>query len=296
MLEKLQSCNDRVHPRRSPTRKNYHTLNHLYQARSRYMDCSTAGNDSGEETKTKSLPLQKKHRTQRLNFEDFSRRNGTQPPRSRALLCSRNALLAGRTGTLVTGRRTQAGHSFQEEEKKKKGNICWRERKKKKEETGAALLTHLANVAPHYYFASTDDSILDRSCTIHSVAHWFVIFNEETVREIGAPPSVYARTVKRFVRFLSHSLTKRTLTIANTFVAVCLCLAFRNTACLARRVTPHDHLEWTTQLSPTSLVATGWPCKALLNTLTTVLVECRRSVFPRACARLFPLDLGPPAL
>lgn len=63
---------------------------------------------------------------------------------------------------------------------------------KKEKETDVALFTHLTNVAPHYYFASTDDSILDRSCTIHSVAQWFFVFSEEIVREIEAPPSVYA--------------------------------------------------------------------------------------------------------
>lgn len=52
--------------------------------------------------------------------------------------------------------------------------------------------TTLTNVAPHYYFAGTDDSILDRSCTIHSAARWFFVLGEETVRELEAPPSVYA--------------------------------------------------------------------------------------------------------
>lgn len=143
-------------------------------------------------------------------FEIFTA-NDTQPPRT-VVSWSHNALLAGHTRTLEIGK-----HRLDTVFEKKKKNC-------REKETDVALFTHLTNVAPHYYFAGTDDSILDRSCTIHSVALWFFVFSEKTVREIEAPPSVCAPWNALFVFFLTVS--RNALTFVAVFVAVCLYVVF----------------------------------------------------------------------
>ena len=156
------------------------------------------------------LPPYRKHRTTKIKLWIFHGRNGyTQPPRSRALLCSRNALSAGRTGTLEAGEHSFQEEEEEEEEEEKRRYSLETEREKKKKLIQHFSLTWLTSHHIIISLALTTASWVARlPYTVYRTGLLFSMKKQYVKSELHRRCTL--GTVKRLLRSFSLSQSHET--------------------------------------------------------------------------------------